>query len=102
MRYIVVLVLLVFAGVALGQSMPDKAPPLAVRAQVYEKLSYMTDRDFAMLTPADQAQITCIQIGEKIDIQLEYERHGSHGVYNMDALRHAGPDYCRKYLDSIH
>lgn len=101
MRCMMGLLLLMVAFGASAQ-MPQKAPPLAVRLQMYEKLAYMTDRDFAELTPDEQHQITCVQIGEKIDTQLDYEQHGSHGVYNMDALRHAGPEYCRAYLMSIH
>jgi hypothetical protein len=101
MRYIAVFVFLIISWSAFSQDIPDKAPPLAVRIQIYEQLSYMTSRDFAMLTPQQQQQVTCDQLAEKIDIQLDYERHGSHGIYNMDALRRAGPDYCRKYLASI-
>ncbi|ODT97392.1 MAG: hypothetical protein ABS82_00090 [Rhodanobacter sp. SCN 67-45] len=70
--------------------------------QIYEQLSYMTERDFAELTWQQKQMVICDRLAEKIDIQLEYERHGSQGVYNMDALRRAGPDYCRSYLMSIH
>jgi hypothetical protein len=101
MRYVMGLILMLTTSAVLAQ-MPKKAPPLEVRMQMYEQLTYMTERDFAMLTPEQQHQITCVQIGEKIDTQLDYEQHGSSGVYNLDALRHAGPDDCRAYLMSIH
>lgn len=101
MRYTVGLILMMVAGAAFAQVQP-KAPSLAVRMELYQQLAYMTDRDFAELTPAEQKVVTCARIGEKIDIQLDYERNGSHGIYNLDALRHAGPDYCRAFLMSIH
>jgi len=77
------------------------APPLEVRIAMYQQMAYMTPRDLADLTPDQQRQFMCDKIGEKIDIQLDYERHGSHGIYNLDTLRHAGPAYCRAYLMSI-
>jgi hypothetical protein len=101
MRYVMALAMILVTSSALSQSQ-KKAPDLATRIQMYEQIAYMTDRDFAELTPGEQKALVCVKIGEKIDIQLEYERHGSHGVYNMDALRHAGPEYCRPYLMSIH
>jgi hypothetical protein len=101
MRYVTGLILMLVTASACAQAQP-KAPPLVVRLQLYEEIAYMTERDFAGLTPDEQKVVTCARIGEKIDIQLDYERHGSHGVYNPDALRHAGPDYCRAYLMSIH
>lgn len=101
MRYVMGMILLMVATVSFAQK-PIKVPPLSERLQIYEQLSYMTDRDFAMLPPGEKKVLVCVKIGEKIDIQLDYERHGSSGVYNMDALRHAGPDYCRPYLMAIH
>ncbi|MBT2142674.1 MULTISPECIES: hypothetical protein [unclassified Rhodanobacter] len=101
MRYVMGLILMAVTASGFAQAQP-KAPPLAERLKIYEQLAYMTQRDFAELTPEEQHAYTCIQIGEKIDIQLDYEKHGSHGIYNMDALRHAGPEYCRAYLMSIH
>jgi hypothetical protein len=102
MRHLIVAMGLALASLScIAQDVATIAPPLAVRLQIYEQLSYMTERDFAMLTPQQKEQVICDRLAEKIDTQLDYERHGSHGVYNMDALRQAGPDYCRPYLLSI-
>jgi hypothetical protein len=101
MRYLVGLAAFLCAANAFAQAAPEKAPPLAVRLEIYRKLAYMTDRDFASLSPQEQQQVTCDQLAEKIDIELDAERNGSHGFYNLDALRRAGPDYCRAYLMSI-
>lgn len=101
MRYVMGMVMLLASATGYCQVM-QQAPPFEVRIQIYQQMAYMTDRDFAMLTPDQQKQVMCDRIAEKIDIQLEYERHGSSGVYNLDALRHAGPEFCRSYLMSIH
>ena len=100
MRYVIAMVMLAASFSGFCQVL-QKAPPFEVRVQIYQQLEYMTDRDFAMLTPDQQKQVMCDRIAEKIDIQLDYERHGSSGVYNLDALRHAGPDFCRAYLMSV-
>jgi hypothetical protein len=84
-----------------AKGVPDKAPPLHDRIDAYIKLSYMTDRDFFFLTPQQKALAICNKAAEKIDVELDAERHGSHGFYNMDSLRRAGPNYCRAYLMSI-
>lgn len=102
MRYILMIAMLMASGLVVAQDVATKAPPLAVRIQIYQQMAYMTDRDFAELTPVQKEQNICDHLAEKIDIQLQYERHGSHGIYNLDALRRAGPDYCRSYLMSIH
>lgn len=101
MRYMLAVIMLLAASKCLAQDVAAVAPPLSVRLQIYQQLAYMTDRDFMQLTPAQKAQVVCDRIAEKIDIQLDYERHGSSGLYNMDTLRSAGPDYCRPYLMSI-
>lgn len=77
------------------------APSRSERERRYLRLAIMTPRDFQRLSPEEQKQVTCDTIAEKIDMQLDYERLGSSGIYNLSYLRRAGPTYCRAYLMSI-